>query len=59
MPLFDLIAAFFGARRVRPLLHRAKNACDDGLPEQIEAVCKAINDEIKLRQRRVSPHYHK
>ena len=46
-PLVDLRDVFFEARRIRPILQKAKDACDSGIPEQIDTAADAIEAEIK------------
>jgi len=46
-PLTDLVDTFIEAHHIRPILQEAKNACSSDVIERIEAVCCAINAEIK------------
>lgn len=47
IPLIDLSRTYIEARRIRPMLQEAKNACDSGRPDRIDAICAKIEAEIK------------
>ena len=47
VPLADLYRTYIKARHIRPMLQEAKNACDSGTPDRIDAICAKIEAETK------------